>query len=322
MRLLRLVPLISVLAALPVFAQGQSASYPNRPLRVVIGYPPGSGIDLVPRMVGERLLAKWGQPVVVENRSGASGHIATEIVAKAAPDGYTLLAVPPAFATTPHMFPSLPFDPDAMVPVTVMVTQANVLIVPAGKLPQVRTLSGLIEAARARPGQLNYGSAGIGGSHHLSMELLKMVAGVNLVHVPYKGNAALAGFLSGEVDTGFFSVGSLLPHIKSGKMRALAVGGQRRHPELPDVPMLSELMPGLVSATWSALLAPAKTPPDIVAKLNAGAVEALHHEGLQKRLAELHADVIGNTPEQAAAFLREEKERWGKVIRAADVKAE
>jgi tripartite-type tricarboxylate transporter receptor subunit TctC len=317
MRLLTV--LLAVLVAVPSVLHAQG-TYPNRPIRVIIGYPPGSGVDLVPRYIGERLLANWGQPLVVENRPGASGHIASELVAKAAPDGYTLLSVPPAFATTPHMFSSLPFDPDAMVPVTVMVSQANVLVVHPGRLAQVRTLPALIEVAKANPGKLNYGSSGNGGSHHLSTELLKMLAAVDITHVPYKGNAVLAGFLAGDVDMGFFTLGGLLPHIKAGKLRAVAVGGQRRNPSLPDVPVLGEVLPGMVSATWFALIAPGKTPRDIVAKLSAASAEALQHPDVQKRLAEIHADVIGNSPEQAAAYIREEKERWGKVIRAANVK--
>jgi tripartite-type tricarboxylate transporter receptor subunit TctC len=311
--------MLAALAALPALAQ---TPYPNRAIRMVVGYPPGSGVDLVPRLVGERLLAKWGHPLVVENRPGASGHIATELVAKAAPDGYTLLTVPPAFATTPHLFATLPFDADAMVPVSVMVSQANVLVVPPARLSEVRSLQDLIETAKARPGQLNYGSSGNGGSQHLSMELLKMLTAVQITHVPYKGVAVIGGLLAGDVDTGFFTVGGLLPHIKSGKLRALAVGGDRRNAALPEVPTLTELLPGMVSATWFAMIAPAKTPPEIVAKLNAGVVEALQHPEVQKRLADIHADVIGNSPEQAAAFIREEKARWGKVIRAANIKAD
>jgi tripartite-type tricarboxylate transporter receptor subunit TctC len=308
--------------ALLVTSNVLAQAYPNRPIRMVVGYPPGSGVDLVPRLVGERLAAKWGHPLVVENRPGASGHIATEIVAKAAPDGYTLLTVPPAFATTPHLFASLPFDADAMVPVSVMVSQANVLVVAPGRMSDVRTLQDLVEAAKARPGQLNYGSSGNGGSQHLSMELLKLLTGVKITHVPYKGVAVIGGFLAGDVDTGFFTVGGLLPHIKSGKLRPLAVGGERRNAALPDVPTLAELLPGMVSATWFAMIAPAKTPPDIVAKLSAAVAEALQHPEVQKRLADIHADVIGNSPEQAAAFIREEKARWGKVIRAANIKAD
>jgi tripartite-type tricarboxylate transporter receptor subunit TctC len=309
--------------ALPAAAQGQAAAFPNKPFRVVVGYPPGSGVDIVPRFVGERLVAKWNQPFVVENRPGASGHIAAEIVAKAAPDGYTLLSVPPAFATTPHMFATLPFDPDAMVPVIIMASQANVLIVPAGeKLIRLQTVKDLIDEAKANPDKVNYGSSGNGGSHHLSMELLKMLSGVRMTHVPYKGNALLTGLLGGEVDAGFFTLGGALPHIRTGKLRALAVGGSKRNPAIANVPTLGEAMPGLVSATWFGLIAPAKTPADVVAKLNAAVVEALRHPDVQKRLAEVYADTVANSPAEAAAYIKEEKERWGKVIRTAGIKAD
>jgi len=311
---------MGVTAALPVFAQDPAAAYPKRPIRVVIGYSAGGGSDIVPRLVLERVAAKWGQPFLVENRPGASGHIATEIVFKAAPDGYTLLSVPPAFATTPFLFGSLPFDPDALVPITVFVSQANLLVAHPGRMPDVHTFHDLVAAAKARPGALNYGSAGNGGSQHLSMELLKMLAGLQITHVPYKGGAVVTGMLAGDVDCGFYTIGGLLPHIKSGRLRALAVGGAQRNPALPDVPTFNELLPGMVSATWFAMLAPPKTPGEIVAKLNGAIVEALRHPEVHKRLAEMYADIIGNSPAEAAAFIREEKRRWGEVIRAANIK--
>jgi tripartite-type tricarboxylate transporter receptor subunit TctC len=312
--------LLVTAACLPTLALGQAASYPSKPIRMIIGYPPGSGVDLIPRMVGERLLVKWGQPMLVENRPGASGHIATEAAAKAPPDGYTLLTVPPAFATTPAMFDSLPFDADAMVPVTVMVLQANALVVNVARNGALQTVRQLVDQAKANPDKLNYGSSGNGGSHHLSMELLKMLTGVRMQHVPYKGVALVNGLLGGEVDTGFFTLGGLLPHIKAGKLRALAVGGSRRHAALPDVPTLSEALPGMASATWFAMIAPAKTPADVVAKLNGAVVEALRHPDVQKRLADLDAETVANSPAEAAAFIKEEKERWGKVIRTAGIK--
>src|SRR5918911_2989746 len=232
--LFKQVFLLALAMALPAFAQDPAAGYPKKPIRVVIGYAAGGGSDVVPRLVLERVSAKWGQPFLVENRPGASGHIATEIVAKAAPDGYTLLSVPAAFATTPHMFASLPFDPDAMVPVTVFVSQANLLVSHPGRMPDVHTFQDLVAAAKARPGALNYGSAGNGGSQHLSMELLKMLAGgLQITHVPYKGGAVVTGMIAGDVDCGFYTIGGLLPHIKSGRLRALAVGGAQRKPALP-----------------------------------------------------------------------------------------
>jgi len=318
----RLLLICAAAVALPAFAQDPAADYPKRPIRVVIGYSAGGGSDIVPRLVLERVSAKWGQPFLVENRPGASGHIATEIVFKASPDGYTLLSVPPAFATTPFLFSPLPFDPDALVPITVFVSQANLFVSHPGRMPDVHTFQDLVAAAKARPGALHYGSAGNGGSQHLSMELLKMLAGVDITHVPYKGGAVVTGMLAGDVDCGFYTIGGLLPLVKSGRLRALAVGGAQRNPALPDVPTFNELLPGMVSATWFAILAPPKTPAEIVAKLNAAIVEALRLPEVHKRLAEMHADIIGNSPAEAAAFIRDEKRRWGEVIRAANIKAD
>lgn len=315
-----MLALLAAAAALPALAQDPAAAYPQRSVRVVIGYAAGGGSDIVPRLVLERVAARWGQPFLVENRPGASGHIATEIVAKAAPDGYTLLATPPAFATTPFLFDSLPFDPDALVPITVLVSQANLLVVHPGRMPDVHTFQDLVAAAKARPGALNYGSAGNGGSQHLSMELLKLLTGLQITHVPYKGGNVVTGMLAGDVDLGMYTLGGLLPYIRSGRLRPIAVGGARRNPAAPEVPTFGELLPGMVSATWFAMLAPPKTPSEIVAKLNAAIVEALRQPEVEKRLAEMHAEVIGNSPAEAAAFIREEKRRWGDVIRAAHIK--
>ncbi len=311
------------LAAQPVGAQESVAAYPTKAIRVLLGYPPGSGADLVPRMVSERLQEKWGHGFIVDNRPGASGHIATELAFKAPPDGYTLLVVPPAFATTPHMFQSLPFDPDALVPVTVMASQANVLVVSPGRLPDVRSLADLIALARANPDKLFYGSSGNGGSSHLSTELFKILAGnLRITHVPYKGGAVLSGMLANEIDFAIFTLGATLPHIKAGKLRPLAVGGERRYAGLPDVPTMREVVPGLASATWFALLAPPRTSPELVAKINGAVIEALRHPEVQKKLADLTADTVANSPAEAAAFIAEEKVRWGKVIRTANIKAE
>ena len=314
--------MLPICAAGPALAQEPLSSYPSRPIRVVSGYPSGTG-DMLVRMVNEHLQAKWGQPLVMENRPGASGHIATEAVAKSAPDGYTLLVVPPAFATTPHMFATLPFDPDAMVPITVMASLPNVLLVHPTKLPNVHTIPDLIAHTRANPGKLNYGSTGNGGSHHLSTELLMMLAGeLRIIHVPYKGVAVMTGLLGGDVDMAFFTLAGAFPHIRGGKLRALAVGGERRNGALPAVPTLGEVMPGMVSASWAALIAPARTPTGLVARLNVAVVEALRSTESQKRLADLTIDTIANSPSEAAAFIREEKERWGKVIRTAGVRAD
>ncbi len=310
-------------AAQAALAQEPLAAYPTKPIRVLLGYPPGSGSDLVPRMVSERLQQKWRHGFIIDNRPGASGHIATEAAFKAPPDGYTLMVVPPAFATTPHMFASLPFDPDAFVPITVMASQANVLTVSPARLPDVHSLSDLIALARAKPDKLFYGSPGNGGSGHLSTELLKNLAGdLRIAHVPYKGAAVVAAILGGEIDFMVFTLGASLPHIKTGKLRPLAVGGERRFAGLPDVPAMREVVPGLMSASWFALLAPPRTAADLVAKINNAVVEALRDPEVQKKLADITADTIANSPAEAAAFIAEEKVRWGKVIRAGNIKAE
>jgi len=306
-------------------AQGQSqaAAWPNNQVRILIGYPPGSGQDFTARLVAERLRAKTGQPFVVEHRPGASGHIATEAVYKAPPDGYTLLCVPPAFATTPFMFSSLPFDPQAMVPITIMATQANFLLVNTARLPNVRSVQDLIAYAKANPGKLDFGSSGNGGTQHLAAEMLKIRAGnLQMTHVPYKGVAVMAGLVSGEVDMAFFTLATSMPHIRTGKIRAIAVGSERRDPRVPDVPTLAETLPGMTSATWFAMLAPPRMAPELVAKINAEWVWALRDPDSVKRLADITVDVIANSPSEAAAFIGDERKRWGEVIRAAHIRAE
>jgi tripartite-type tricarboxylate transporter receptor subunit TctC len=201
-----------------------------------------------------------------------------------------------------------------------MASQANALVVPPES--RFQTLTDLIQYAKANPERVNYGSSGNGGSHHLSMELLKMLANLRMTHVPYKGVALVTGLLGSEVDVGFFTLGSTLPHIRAGKLRALAVGGDRRHTAIPNVPTLGEAMPGMVSHTWFAMIAPAHTPVEVVAKLNAAVVAALRHPDVQRRLSELNAEVVANSPAEAAAYIKDEKERWGRVIRAAGIKAD
>ena len=319
------VALLAWMLGLVQVAQAQNpvADWPNRQGRIIVGYPPGSGMDFTVRLVAESLRQKTGQPFIVEHRPGASGHIATELVYNAPPDGYTLLCVPPAFATTPSLFSSVPFDPDAMLPITIMATQANLLLVNVERLPNVRTLQDLIARAKANPGKLNFGSSGNGGSQHLATEMLKMRAGnLQMVHVPYKGFAVLTGLVGGEVDMTFFTLGSAMPHVRTGKIRVLAVGSERRDARIPEVPTLAETFPGMTSATWFAMLAPPRTPPELVAKINAAWVEALRDPAAVKRLADITVDVVANSPAEATAFIAEEKKRWGEVIRAASIRAD
>lgn len=315
---------LAALACFTAAAQAQSpAAWPNRPVHVLFGFPPGGGPDFTVRIVADRVLEKTGQPVVIDYRQGATGQIATELASKATPDGYTLLCVPPAFVTTPFLYSGLPFNSDALVPITVMASQANVLLTNPSKLPNVRTVQDLIAYARANPDKLNYGSSGNGGSQHLAAELLKILGGnLRIVHVPYKGVAVMAGLLAGEVDMTFFTLGSAMPNIRGGKLRAIAVASERRNAALPEVPALAETLPGMTSATWFAMLAPPGTPPELVNRINALWVEALRHPDSLKRLAEITADPVANSPAEAAAFIAQEKDRWGKVIRQANIKAD
>ncbi len=292
-----------------------------KPYRIVIGYPQGSTMDLIVRLGAERIQAKSGQAVILESRPGASGHLATEQVFKAAPDGYTLMVAPPAFVTTPFMFDKVPFDPDAMVPVTLLASQPNVLAVNPGRLPDVRTLKQLIDIAHANPGKLNYGSPGNGGSGHLSMELLKMLTNIDIVHVPYKGVAVLAAALAGEVDYLILPPGALAPHLRSGKLRAIAVGSTQRLPGI-DAPPASDTVPGFDSGSWFVMMAPPKMPAALVLRIHAEWNEALRAPEVLKRLTDAYAELLVTNPADTAAFIVKEKARWGEVIRKGKIRAD
>jgi len=311
----------ALIVAAPAIAAAQS-DYPARPIRIVVPIPPGATADSLPRIIADRLAAKWGQPVVVENRPGAALNIGAEAVARAEPDGYTLLATPPSPLTVNQsLYARLGYDPSAFVPVTVMATLPNVLMlhprVPAQTLPE------LIAYARANPDKLTYASSGNGGTPHLSMELLKTLAGIRLVHVPYKGLApALTDLLAGHVDMMFDNLGNALGPVTGGRLKALAVGARTRIPALPDVPAMAELFPGFLSTTWFAIVAPPKTPPEIAAKLSSTISGILAQPDVARRFADLSSTPVGSTPEETAAFIKEEQERWQRVITAAGIKPE
>lgn len=298
------------------------ASYPERPIHVVVPFSAGSAVDLLPRIVGEKLAAKWGQPVIVENRPGASGNIGAAAVARADPNGYTLLATPPPpLVINQHLYATLPYDPRAFTPVTVIAAVPNALVVhPA--VP-VSTLEGLLEYAKRHPDELNFASPGAGTTPHLTGEWFKTLAGVRLVHVAYKGGApALSDLLGGQVQVMFANLGDVMPHVRSGRLRLLAVGSAQRDPALPEVPALSERLPGLVSVAWYALVAPPKTPPEIAAKLAAGVHAALQLPDIVAALRDLNATPIGGSPAATAAFLKDEEQRWRAVVTAAGVRPE
>ena len=308
----------ALLFALPLQAQ----EYPTKPIIIVVPFPPGGGVDRAGRLVGEKLRERWGQPVVVENRPGAAANIGAAYVAKAAPDGHTLLFTSPGpLVVNKTMFANLSYDPDQFVPVTVLMSGANMLTVH----PKVgaNTLEELLAYARANPGKLNYGTQGAGSTAHLATELLQSSAGITMVHVPYKGTGpAVADLLAGQVEVMFLEYANAGPHVRAGKLKLIAVGSEKRHPLLPDVPALNEVVPGFVSTNWTAVVAPPGTPSGIATKLSSTMAEILKLPDVAKQLQDLNNDPIGNTPEQMAAFVRQESTRWGQVIRKAGIKAE
>ena len=305
----------------PGFASAQvaGAPYPAKPIRIIVPFPAGGSADVLPRIIAERLGPKWGQPIVVENRPGAAGNIGAELVFKSEPDGYTLLSTPPPpLVMNQHLYPKLAFDAAAFVPVSVIAAVPSVLLVhPKVAANSVRELVAL---AREAPDRLNYASQGNGTTSHLTTELFKSLSGgVRIVHIPYKGTApALADLLAGQVDMMFDNLGVSLAHVKSGKLKALAVGSEKRIASLPEVPAMNEFLPGFLSMAWFGVVAPPRTPPEIAARISAGIAETLPE--VARRLADLSAEPMGFTPAQMAALMKEDSERWGRVVRAIGLK--
>jgi len=311
---------ILVSIALFLAASAWAQDYPSRAIRIIVPFPAAGMADIMPRIFAEKLSAKWGQPVIVENRPGAGGNIGAEAVYRAQPDGYTLLSALPPLVINPSLYKKLAFDPMQFVPVTVMCAVPNVLLahprVPADSVQE------LIAYARANPDKLNYASQGNGTTAHLAAELFKsMAGGLKISHVPYSGNApALVDLLSGRVEIMFGNLGPSLQHVRSGKVKALGVGSEKRIASLPNVPALSETLPGYVTIAWFGVVAPPKTPLPIAEKLSAAFAEALKLPDVRQRLADLSAEPIGYTPAEMAAFLKQDAERWREVIRSAGVK--
>jgi tripartite-type tricarboxylate transporter receptor subunit TctC len=307
--------------------KAEAQEWPQKPVRIVVPFPAGGAADLVPRSVADKLSAQWGQPVIVDNRPGAAGNIGADQVFKSEPDGYTLLsAPPPPLVINRLLYPSLPYDATQFVPVSVIAAIPNVLLVN----PKVgaRSVAELIAIAKANPGKLNYASQGSGTTSHLTAELFKSMAGgaegpLRITHVPYKGSApALADLVGGQVDMMCDNLGVSLPQVKAGKLVALAVASPRRSPALPDVPTLAETLPGFEAVTWFGIVAPPKTSSAIAEKVSAGVRDALRGADVRKRLQDLSAEPMGLTPAETAAFMKQESERWDRVIRSAGVKLE
>lgn len=295
--------------------------YPSRPIRLIVPFAPGTLPDVLSRLVGPKLVAKWGQPVIVENRPGATGNIGAEIVAAATPDGYTLLSTPsPPLAINQSLYAKLNFDPNAFAPVTVIAALPNVLVVPS-QLP-ASTLEALITLSKASPDQLNCASTGNGSTGHLSLEMLKAAAGVRITHVPYsKGlGSAMADLLAGRVDMMFVNLSDALPHIRSGALKAIAIGSETSVAELPEVPPLARSFPGFHSTAWYAVVAPPKTPTGITAKLSAAIAETLKAPDIVVKLRDLAVVPIGSSPAETAAFIEAERTRWRNVIISAAIK--
>ena len=314
---------LAVFAALLFACAVQAQEWPAKPVRIIVPFPPGGSADLLPRAIAERLSQQWGQPVVVENRPGAAGNIGADAVFRADPDGYTLLSSPPPpLVINKSLYPKLSYDPAQFVPVTVIGAIPNVLLVH----PKVgaNSVAELIDIAKKNPGKLNYASQGSGTTSHLTAELFKSMAGnLQIAHIPYKGTApALTDLLGGQVDMMCDNLGVSLPHVRSGKLKALAVASKNRFPGLPDVPALGETLPGFESIAWFGIVAPPRTPGPIVEKIAAGVREAIKLPDVQKRLAELSAEPSGMTPAEMASFMRQEVERWAMVIRSASVRVE
>ncbi|MEO8923317.1 MAG: tripartite tricarboxylate transporter substrate binding protein [Caldimonas sp.] len=299
------------------------AAYPDKPIKVVLGFAAGGGSDILLRAIAPALGDALGQPLIVENQPGAGGNLAMAAVAHAAPDGYTLLMGSPGLATNSSLYSHLGFDPlRDFAPVAMIGSVQNVLLVRPG-LP-VRSVAELIAYARQNPGKLNYASPGIGTSLHLAAELFKVSAGIQMVHVPYKGGGqALTDLMGGQVDVMFNVLPSALPQIKAGTVRALAVTGQQRAASLPDLPTMIEAgVPGYTAVTWNGIVAPAGTPKEIITKINEAVERVLRAPEMQKRLAEIGQDVLIGTPEQFGTLIRDETVKWKRTIAAAGLKAQ
>ena len=319
--MVRLIAL--VLCSIFVSAAGAQEAYPSRPVKFILPFPPGGGTDILGRVIAEQLSANLGQPVVTENRGGAGGNVGAEAAAHSAPDGYTIVLVAPSLAISKTLYSKLNYDPvKDFAPISLVATVPNVMI--TNPAVEATNLQEFIALARSRPGAMNYGSGGAGTSNHLAGELFNMVTGTKLVHVPYKGvNLAMQGVLAGEIQLVFIGIPAALPHIKAGKLRALALVAPQRSPALPEVPTVAEAgLKDFEVTTWYGIMTPSGTPRPIVSRLNAELVKIMHTPDVKERLAGMATDPLTSTPEEFAAYLRQEIAKWGDVVRKANLKAD
>lgn len=315
---------VCLAVALSAAAAGAPAqNYPNRPVRFIVAQSAGGNADLVARAIAQKLGEAFGQQVVVDNRGGASGIIATELTAKAPPDGYTLLLTPSSFGVNPSLYRKLPYDPiKDLAPVTLAASAPNILVV-YPPLP-VRSVKDLIELARAKPRQLNFGSSGNGGSPHLAGEMFKTMAGVELTHVPYKGaSAALTALIAGEIQLNFASLPSALPLVKSGRLRAVAVTSAKRSPAVPELPTVAESgLPEFETAAWQGVFVPARTPQAIITRLNREIARIVNSPEIRERMMAEGAEPVGNTPQEFARYIEREIAKWARVVKATGMRVD
>ena len=318
--------MISLLAALAFVGLSCSASaqpFPTKPVRIIVAFPPGGGVDIVARVMGPKLTEIWGQPVVVENRPGASGVIGTEVAARSAPDGHTLfLGTLGNLTANQYLYPKMPVDPLRDLAPLTQVVAVHFVMVAHPSLP-AKNVKELIALAKARPGQINYSSSGPGGAPHLGVELFKSMTKVNFVHIPYKGNGpSFVDLLAGQVSLTCDSLLQSLPYIKAGRLRALAVLGGKRSPLLPEIATIGETVPGYELTNWFGYTVAAATPRDLINRLYGDVSKVLQQPDFREKIAAMGASVVGSTPEQFGVFMKAESEKWGRVIREANIKAE
>jgi tripartite-type tricarboxylate transporter receptor subunit TctC len=309
-------------AALHGFAgAAQAGNYPDHPVKIIVPFPPGGSADVVPRLVADWLSRKWGQPVIIENHTGAAGNIGAELAYRAPPDGYTLMSSPPPpLVMNQSLYPKLGYDAAKFEPISVMAQVPSGVFVNPDKI-KANTVPEFIDYLKKNPGKITSATQGNGTTSHLTSELFQMMAKVKLLNVPYRGSApALQGLLAGDVDVMFDNLGVSLPMVQSGKLKLLAVASAQRMPSLPDVPTVAETLPGFESVAWFAIVAPPGTPKAIVEKINADVNEALRQPELQDRLKNLSAEVFGGSVEKTSEYMRQEVERWGNVIKTANIK--
>jgi tripartite-type tricarboxylate transporter receptor subunit TctC len=305
-------------------SNADAQGYPSKPVRMVVGFPPGGGTDILARIVAQKLSETWGQPVMVENRPGASATIGAGVVAKAAPDGYTLSMgqlTPNAIA--PALFPNLPYDAQKdFVPIILVGTSPNILVTHTA-LP-AKNVAELIALAKAQPGKLSYASSGAGSLQHIAAELFKADAGVEILHVPFKGSGqAVTDLMAGQVDMNFDSIPAVIQHVRSGRLRALAVTSAKRAPAFPELPAIAESgFRDYDLTTWWGLFAPAGTPADVIAKVHRDTLAALQNADLKERFAKVSVDPGGGTPGEFADYVRREIVKYGKIVKRLNIKVE